>query len=81
MVACIAGIALAGACGKKEGAAGGAPGAGGPAAPQHVDGTPHTDAAIKAWQGAGLNPEGRAWYQQTGLGMGQTAPGFAASDS
>ena len=32
--------------------------AAGPAAPQHVDGTPHTDAAIKAWQGAGLSPEG-----------------------
>ena len=50
----------AGACGKKEGAAGGAPTAAGPAAPQHVDGTPHTDAAIKAWQGAGLSPEGFA---------------------
>jgi len=46
----------AGACSKKEGAAGGAPSAA--AAPQHVDGTPHTDAAIKAWQGAGLSPEG-----------------------
>ena len=36
------------------------PSAAGPAAPQHVDGTPHTDAAIKAWQGAGLSPEGFA---------------------
>ena len=24
---------------------------------RHFDGTPHTDAAIKAWQGAGLSPE------------------------
>ena len=46
------------ACRKHDGgtAAGGAN-----AAPtQHVDGTPHTDAAIKAWQGAGLSPEGFA---------------------
>ncbi|MRR57776.1 MAG: tungsten ABC transporter substrate-binding protein [Deltaproteobacteria bacterium] len=26
----------------------------------------------KLWKGAGLNPEGQKWYQQTGLGMGQT---------
>lgn len=26
----------------------------------------------KLWQAAGLNPEGQTWYQQTGLGMGQT---------
>jgi tungstate transport system substrate-binding protein len=24
------------------------------------------------WKGAGTNPEGQKWYQQTGLGMGQT---------
>ncbi len=24
------------------------------------------------WKSAGINPEGRKWYQQTGLGMGQT---------
>ncbi len=24
------------------------------------------------WTAAGINPEGQAWYQQTGLGMGQT---------
>jgi len=24
------------------------------------------------WREAGINPEGRRWYQQTGLGMGQT---------
>ncbi|MDD5286852.1 MAG: substrate-binding domain-containing protein [Desulfuromonadaceae bacterium] len=24
------------------------------------------------WKGAALNPDGRKWYQQTGLGMGQT---------
>ena len=24
------------------------------------------------WKGAGINPEGEKWYQQTGLGMGQT---------
>jgi hypothetical protein len=58
-VAALAGVAFSSACSKKGGAAGGssAP-AGGPAAPQHVDGTPHADGAIKAWQGAGLNPEG-----------------------
>ena len=27
---------------------------------------------IKLWKAAGLQPEGRQWYQQTGLGMGQT---------
>lgn len=26
----------------------------------------------KLWKGAGINPEGQKWYQQTGLGMGQT---------
>lgn len=26
----------------------------------------------KLWKGAGQNPEGQKWYQQTGLGMGQT---------
>jgi tungstate transport system substrate-binding protein len=27
---------------------------------------------IKLWKAAGINPEGQKWYQQTGLGMGQT---------
>lgn len=32
-----------------------------------------TDAKEKSlWKAAGINPEGQAWYQQTGLGMGQT---------
>ncbi len=32
-----------------------------------------TDAKEKAiWKTAGINPEGQKWYQQTGLGMGQT---------
>lgn len=32
-----------------------------------------TDAKEKSlWKTAGINPEGQAWYQQTGLGMGQT---------
>jgi hypothetical protein len=57
-IAAIAAVALSAACRKQEGGA--APSGSGPAAPQHVDGTPHTDAAIKAWQGAGLNPEGFA---------------------
>ncbi len=26
----------------------------------------------KLWSKAGINPEGKKWYQQTGLGMGQT---------
>jgi hypothetical protein len=60
-VAAIACAVVGGACGKKGGgAAGGGPTAAGPAAAQHVEGTPHADAAIKAWQGAGLNPEGFA---------------------
>src|SRR5262249_58184723 len=64
-VAAIAGVGLAGACGKKQSgaAAGGAQTAavpGAPAGAQHVDGTPHADAAIRAWQGAGLSPEGFA---------------------
>jgi tungstate transport system substrate-binding protein len=29
-------------------------------------------AELKLWKAAGLVPEGQAWYQQTGLGMGQT---------
>ena len=42
-----------GACGK------GKPAGGGPAqaAPAHVDGTPHTDAVLDAWESAGLKPE------------------------
>lgn len=32
-----------------------------------------THAKEKAiWKAAGINPEGQSWYQQTGLGMGQT---------
>ena len=32
-----------------------------------------TEAEEKAiWKAAGINPEGQKWYQQTGLGMGQT---------
>ena len=32
-----------------------------------------THAKEKAiWKSAGINPEGQKWYQQTGLGMGQT---------
>jgi hypothetical protein len=59
----IAGLLGGAGCGKKAATpGGGGPGAPGPAAaaPQHVDGTPHTDAAVRAWQGAGLNPEGFA---------------------
>jgi tungstate transport system substrate-binding protein len=26
----------------------------------------------KLWKAAGIDPEGQNWYQQTGLGMGQT---------
>lgn len=56
-------VAASASCGKKEGAApAGGSSAAAPAAPaaQHVDGTPHADAAIKAWQVAGLGPEGFA---------------------
>jgi tungstate transport system substrate-binding protein len=41
---------------------------------------------MKVWQAAGVNPEGQKWYQQTGLGMGQTLSvaaekkGYALSD-
>jgi len=52
----LAGVAAGAGCGKKNAGAPGDPGAAAPAA-QHVDGTPHADAAIRAWQGAGLNPE------------------------
>jgi tungstate transport system substrate-binding protein len=31
----------------------------------------------KLWKAAGINPEGQKWYQQTGLGMGQTLNGSA----
>lgn len=61
----LAGLVATAGCSKKEGGAA-APGSAAPAsspapAPvQHVDGTPHADAAIKAWQGAGLSPEGFA---------------------
>jgi tungstate transport system substrate-binding protein len=27
---------------------------------------------LAIWKAAGINPEGKKWYQQTGLGMGQT---------
>ena len=27
---------------------------------------------LKLWKAAGIVPEGQSWYQQTGLGMGQT---------
>jgi tungstate transport system substrate-binding protein len=27
---------------------------------------------LEIWKAAGINPEGQKWYQQTGLGMGQT---------
>ncbi|HOW57943.1 MAG TPA: substrate-binding domain-containing protein [Smithellaceae bacterium] len=27
---------------------------------------------MKIWNGVGINPEGQKWYQQTGLGMGNT---------
>jgi hypothetical protein len=62
-IVAIAGAAFVGACGKKAGGAAGASTAAAPAGAagaQHVDGTPHADAAIKAWQGAGLGPEGFA---------------------
>jgi len=42
------------------GPAGCSKGAGGAAAPAHVDGTPHTDAVLDAWKSAGLKPEGFA---------------------
>lgn len=57
----LAGVIAAAGCSKKDGgaAAPGSASAGTGAPPvQHVDGTPHADAAIKAWQGAGLSPEG-----------------------
>jgi hypothetical protein len=61
-IAAVAGLGVvAGGCGKKAAAPAGSPAAPGAApatAAEHVDGTPHTDAAIKAWHGAGLNPEG-----------------------
>jgi hypothetical protein len=46
-----------GACGKSKPAGGGPVAA---ATPAHVDGTPHTDAVLDAWKGAGLKPQGFA---------------------
>jgi hypothetical protein len=57
-----AALAVAG-CGKKNGAAPGAP-----AAPNHVSGTPHTDAVVDAWKSAGLKPEGFALVQPIPFG-------------
>ena len=46
-----------------------APGAPAPAAPpEHVDGTPHTDAVQNAWRSAGLAPEGFAPLQPVPFG-------------
>jgi hypothetical protein len=62
----LAGAATLGSCKKQAGGGAGAqPGA--PVA-EHVDGTPHTDAAVKAWQGAGLTPEGFAPVTPTPFG-------------
>jgi hypothetical protein len=69
-IACLAILTTtSGGCRKQEG--GTAPGgatAAAPAAVQHVEGTPHTDAAIREWQGAGLNPEGFAALMPVPLG-------------
>ena len=65
-LAMIAGVLASAGCRKQEAGGAGAPGAAAPA--QHVDGTPHADAAIKAWQGAGLNPEGFAPITPVPLG-------------
>src|SRR5262249_25371420 len=46
----------------------GAPAPGAPTPAQHVDGTPHTDAAVKAWQGAGLTPQAFAPLPPAPLG-------------
>jgi hypothetical protein len=60
----LVGLVATAACSKKDGGAAAgsaAPGAAPATTPvQHVDGTPHADAAIKAWQGAGLSTEGFA---------------------
>ena len=62
MGACMALAVSTAGCKQKAADGGGNPAAPGatPPAAQHVDGTPHTDAAVKAWQGAGLTPEGFA---------------------
>jgi len=51
-------------------AAPGAPGSAAPPAPppEHVDGTPHTDAVQSAWRNAGLAPEGFAPLQPVPFG-------------
>ena len=50
-------------------AAPGAPGSAAPAPPpEHVDGTPHTDAVQNAWRSAGLAPEGFAPLQPVPFG-------------
>ena len=50
-------------------AAPGTPGSAAPAPPpEHVDGTPHTDAVQSAWRNAGLAPEGFAPLQPVPFG-------------
>lgn len=59
-------VAAAGAGGCGKGKSAGAPGA--PPPPSHAAGTPHTDAVIGAWKGAGLTPEGFALVQPVPYG-------------
>ena len=54
VVVCAASVA---GCGKNKGAGG--------AGATHVDGTPHTDAVLEAWTGAGLTPQGFAAVKPT----------------
>ena len=53
-------VASAASCGKGKG--------GGAAAPTHVSGTPHTDAVLEAWSGAGLTAQGFAAVQPAPYG-------------
>lgn len=72
-LACFVAAALAAVgCHKSSTPSGSAPAAPGasppPAAAEHVDGTPHTDAVENAWRSAGLAPEGFAALQPVPYG-------------
>jgi len=71
LVCFAAAVALLG-CHKSSAPSGSTPAAPGAppvaSAPEHVDGTPHTDAVEKAWRSAGLTPEGFAPLQPVPYG-------------
>jgi hypothetical protein len=72
----LAAAAAAAPAGCSKGKGGGA--GSGPAAPEHVSGTPHTDAVVDAWKSAGLKPEGFALVQPIPYGASYCEEGRIA---